>query len=66
QTVANSEGRHVARGDSPYTELGRRQAVMVADALAAWAPGVVVSSPQRRALVPALGSSLPLRFSSAP
>lgn len=50
QTEANSERRFVGRGDSPYTVTGAIQAEALGRCLSAWAPDVVLASPQRRAL----------------
>ena len=48
ETEANVTRRFVGSGDTPYTALGRRQADSLADALAAFMPEVVLSSPRRR------------------
>ncbi|MGH8823739.1 MAG: histidine phosphatase family protein [Jiangellaceae bacterium] len=47
QTAANAAGLFLGRADPPLTELGRRQARAIADALPA--PSRIVSSPLRRA-----------------
>ena len=48
ETEANVTRRFVGRGDTAYTALGRSQAADLVDALAAFVPDVVLSSPSRR------------------
>jgi len=63
QTEANVTGRFVGRGESPYTELGRRQADELVLAITEWRPDRVYSSPRRRALdvaTPSSGCGVPL------
>lgn len=50
ETEANVAKRFVGRGDTPYTSLGRDQATALADAIAAFDPDAVYSSPRRRAV----------------
>ncbi|MDF1541726.1 MAG: histidine phosphatase family protein [Anaerosomatales bacterium] len=49
ETWANVEGRFVGRGESPYTERGRRQFDLLAARIAAFRPDAVWSSPLARA-----------------
>lgn len=49
ETLANVEGRFVGRGESPYTERGRRQVGLLAERIAAFRPEAVWSSPLARA-----------------
>jgi len=49
QVVANLEGRFVGTGESPFTELGRRQCAELAAHIAAWGPTSVHTSPRVRA-----------------
>jgi probable phosphoglycerate mutase len=58
ETIANAEGRHVARGDSPYSPLGERQAQDLPAAVLDWHPEAIVASPQRRAFVPARAAAM--------
>lgn len=51
ETLANIEGRFVGRGDSPFTEEGTRQLTRLPEAIAAFRPDVVWSSPLERARV---------------
>lgn len=51
ETEANVTGRFVGRGDSAFTDQGRRQLRRVPAKIAAFAPDVVWSSPLRRALI---------------
>jgi broad specificity phosphatase PhoE len=62
QTAANAEGRLLGRMESPLTELGRRQAAAVADAVhrASRGPIRIVSSPRQRALDTAAAFGLPV------
>lgn len=50
ETVANTEGRLVGRGHSPFTHEGRRQLHRVPKKIAAFQPTTVWSSPLERAL----------------
>jgi len=50
ETEWSRDGRHTGRTDVPLTEEGRRQAVLLRDALAQWAFVEVLSSPLERAL----------------
>lgn len=50
ETEANTTGRFVGRGDSPYTELGRVQARRLPEEIAAFEADRVWSSPLRRAV----------------
>ncbi len=49
ETAENVQMRYVGTSDEPLTDKGRRQAQMVAAALAQIPAGIVVSSPLRRA-----------------
>ncbi|MDO8916308.1 MAG: histidine phosphatase family protein [Coriobacteriia bacterium] len=49
QVEANLSGVFVGSGESPYTELGARQAVSLAASIAAWTPSSVHASPRTRA-----------------
>lgn len=49
QVEANLAGRFVGSGESPYTELGRRQCAALAAYVADWGPTSVHSSPRMRA-----------------
>jgi len=49
QVVANLEGRFVGTGESPFTDLGRRQCAELAAYIAAWGPSSVHTSPRERA-----------------
>jgi broad specificity phosphatase PhoE len=49
QVEANIRGEFVGRGESPYTELGRAQASLLAATIAAWGPTSVHTSPRGRA-----------------
>ena len=49
QVQANVDGRFVGAGDSPFTLLGERQCLALADYIAAWKPSAVHSSPRTRA-----------------
>jgi alpha-ribazole phosphatase len=49
QVEANLSGVFVGSGESPYTELGARQATALAASIAAWAPSSVHASPRTRA-----------------
>ena len=53
ETVANADLRYLGRSDRPYTDTGHLQAAAVAQAIAAWRPDLIVTSPLRRALQPA-------------
>jgi probable phosphoglycerate mutase len=50
ETEWSRDGRHTGRTDVPLTEEGRRQALLLRDALAEWTFDEVVSSPLERAL----------------
>lgn len=50
EVVANVERRFVGTGESPYTELGERQAARLAKYVADWGPTAVHCSPRTRAL----------------
>ncbi len=50
ETKANVARRYRGRGDEPYTPKGREQVSALAEAIRAFGPQVVYSSPQRRAL----------------
>jgi broad specificity phosphatase PhoE len=54
ETQANVEGRYLGRADGPYSARGERQATLLAQGLAEWRPDVILSSPARRALAPAI------------
>ncbi len=58
QTQANADGLILGRADPALTELGRRQAAALAEALPA--PAVVVSSPLRRAQETAAAFGVPV------
>jgi broad specificity phosphatase PhoE len=49
EVQANVDGRFVGKGESPFTARGERQCQALADAIAAWAPSSVHSSPRTRA-----------------
>jgi broad specificity phosphatase PhoE len=49
QVEANIRGAFVGSGESPFTDLGRSQAVSVASCIAAWGPDHVHASPRERA-----------------
>jgi len=49
QVVANTEGRFVGSGESPYTALGQRQCAALAAYIAAWGPAAIHTSPRARA-----------------
>lgn len=49
EVQANVERRFVGTGESPYTELGERQAERLATYIAKWGPTAVHSSPRARA-----------------
>lgn len=49
QVEANRRGEFVGVGESPYTQLGVRQAALLAASIAAWAPSSVYASPRLRA-----------------
>jgi broad specificity phosphatase PhoE len=61
QTEANAEGRLLGRMESPLTDLGRRQAAAVVDAVSRSGarPARVVASPRQRALQTAAGFPVP-------
>lgn len=48
ETEANVAGRWVGRGDSPYTERGQRQALLLAEEIARFGPEELWSSSLRR------------------
>jgi broad specificity phosphatase PhoE len=50
ETEWSRDGRHTGRSDVPLTEEGRRQALLLRDALAEWTFVEVLSSPLERAL----------------
>jgi broad specificity phosphatase PhoE len=50
ETEWSRDGRHTGRSDVPLTEDGRRQALLLRDALAEWTFVKVLSSPLERAL----------------
>lgn len=50
QTQANVEGRYVGQTNSPLTELGKLQCARAQEALIAWSPDKIVSSPMERCL----------------
>jgi broad specificity phosphatase PhoE len=50
ETEWSKDGRHTGRTDIPLTEAGRRQALLLRDALGEWNFELVLSSPQERAL----------------
>jgi broad specificity phosphatase PhoE len=50
ETEWSRDGRHTGRTDVPLTEEGRRQALLLRDALAEWTVVKVLSSPLERAL----------------
>jgi broad specificity phosphatase PhoE len=50
ETEANVSGRYVGRGDAPLTPVGREQAARLVEAICAWRPEVIWSSPLPRAL----------------
>ena len=50
ETEWSASGRHTSVTDLPLTEAGRRQAAAVRDVLGELSPGLVLSSPRRRAL----------------
>lgn len=50
ETDWSRDGRHTGRTDIPLTEAGRRQALLLRDALAGWTFEKVLSSPLQRAL----------------
>ena len=58
QTQANADGLILGRADPPLSELGRRQAAALAEALPV--PAVVVSSPLRRARETAAAFGVPV------
>ncbi len=63
QTEANITQRFVGHGESPYTELGARQAADLIVGLGEWRPDRVYSSPLHRALdvaTPVAGCGVPL------
>jgi len=60
QTQVNAEGRLQGRFDAPLTDLGRRQAAALADAMALADGARVVSSPLARARETAAGFGLPV------
>ncbi len=49
QVEANLRGEFVGVGESPFTALGREQAVSLAACIAAWGPTSVHASPRERA-----------------
>jgi broad specificity phosphatase PhoE len=49
QVIANLEGRFVGTGESPFTDLGRRQCTELAAYISAWGPTSVHTSPRERA-----------------
>jgi broad specificity phosphatase PhoE len=49
EVEANAERIYIGRGDSPYTQRGEQQKLLLAKAIEAWRPGVVRSSPIKRA-----------------
>jgi broad specificity phosphatase PhoE len=49
QVIANVEGRFVGSGESPFSELGVRQAKALAEHIAAWNPTALHTSPRARA-----------------
>ncbi len=51
ETEANVDGRFVGRGDAPFTERGRVQAELLTEAIVAFAPDAVWTSPLRRTRV---------------
>jgi broad specificity phosphatase PhoE len=59
QTQANADGLILGRGDPPLTDLGRRQAAALAEALPV--PAVVVSSPLQRARETAAAFGVPVQ-----
>jgi len=48
ETTANAEGRYIGRGDTPYTELGTRQARLLVAEIVRWRPDRIFTSPLRR------------------
>jgi broad specificity phosphatase PhoE len=50
ETEWSRDGRHTGRSDIPLTEKGRRQALLLRDALGEWSFARVLSSPLERAL----------------
>lgn len=50
ETEWSKDGRHTGRTDIPLTEAGRREAMLLRDALGEWSFERVVSSPLQRAL----------------
>lgn len=48
ETEANVTGRWVGRGDAPYTDLGERQARLLAEEIVSFAPDTLWSSRLRR------------------
>ena len=53
ETTANVEGRWVGRGNAPFTPDGERQVEELVDAIDAFGPDIVWSSPLERTAVPA-------------
>lgn len=53
ETVANTQGRFVGRGDSEITERGREQLLALTAVMDVWQPTAVFTSPLKRALVAA-------------
>jgi broad specificity phosphatase PhoE len=51
QVVANVEGRFVGEGESPFTELGEKQSLLLAEFIAQWNPTGIYSSPRHRARI---------------
>lgn len=49
QVVANVEGRFVGEGESPFTDLGEKQSLLLAEFISQWNPTGIYSSPRRRA-----------------
>lgn len=48
ETEANVTGRWVGRGDAPYTERGREQAVLLAEEIVRFDPDAIFTSPLKR------------------